>query len=326
MTISEIAKMAGVSAASVSRYLNQGYLSEDKKEKIRKVIEETGYRPSQQARMLRTKQTKMIGVVLPRIDSEAISRVVAGISKALSEKGYELLLANTQNDIEKELDYLEIFGSDRVDGIIFIATMLTNKHKQLISALNVPVVIVGQSCDYASCIYHDDKNAAKAITKLLLEKGRKNIAYFGVTRKDKAAGEQRYQGFMEEAESAGRKPAKQNRYECEFSMESGYETCKLAFEKDNHIDAIFCATDTIAVGAMKYLKEIGKKLPEEVSLTGFGHTRVSDIIIPALTTIHFYYKESGVEAASLLFEQIENEGVPEKKIKMGFEVIQQQSV
>lgn len=326
MTISEIAKMAGVSAAAVSRYLNQGYISEDKKEKIRRVIEETGYRPSVQAQMLRTKKTRMIGVVLPKIDSEAVSRVVAGISQGLSKREYELLLANTENNIEKELDYLKIFNNDRVDGIIFIATLLTARHKELIKALNVPVVVVGQACEYASCIYHDDKNAARALAELLLKRGRKRIAYLGVTRRDAAAGEQRYQGFMEAMGQAGRKPEETDMYECEFTMVSGYKRCREAFSRNPSIDGVFCATDTIALGAMKYLRELGKRLPEEVSLTGIGHTRISEITVPTLTTAHYYYEESGKEAVSLLFELLENENVPKKRVMMGFEVKEQESV
>lgn len=117
MNINEIAEQAGVSRAAVSRYLNNGYVSEEKKERIRKVIEETGYRPSTQAQMLRTKKTKMIGVVLPKINSSSISRMVAGISEVLSENGYQMLLANTDNNIEEELNYLEVFKENYVDGI-----------------------------------------------------------------------------------------------------------------------------------------------------------------------------------------------------------------
>ena len=101
MTIAEIAQRAGVSKAAVSRYLNKGYISSEKREAIRRVIEETGYIPSQQAQTLRTGKSHMIGVIVPRIDSEAVSRVVAGISRIFEEQGYRLLLANTENRIDK---------------------------------------------------------------------------------------------------------------------------------------------------------------------------------------------------------------------------------
>ena len=102
MTIKEIAQLAGVSSAAVSRYLNGGYVSEGKKEQIRKVIEETGYQPSAQARMLRTKKASLVGVVVPKINSESISRITAGIESVLAERGYQMLLAGTDNTPAKE--------------------------------------------------------------------------------------------------------------------------------------------------------------------------------------------------------------------------------
>ena len=130
MTIKEIARLAGVSSAAVSRYLNGGYVSEEKKEKIREIIEKTGYRPSIQARNLRTRQTRLVGVVVPKISSETISRVTDGIGKILQEKGYQMLLATTDNNPEKELEYMELFENYPVDGVILIATILTRKHRK----------------------------------------------------------------------------------------------------------------------------------------------------------------------------------------------------
>ena len=128
MNIGDIAKRAGVSRAAVSRYFNNGYISEEKKEAIRKVVEETGYRPSIQAQTLRTKKTRLVGVILPKIDSAAIGNVVAGILAVLNESGYQLLLADTQNNLKKELEYLNIFNEKQVDGVIFIATVFTQEH------------------------------------------------------------------------------------------------------------------------------------------------------------------------------------------------------
>lgn len=109
MNINEIARLAGVSRATVSRYLNKGYVSEEKKEIIRKVIEETGYQPSAQAQTLRTKKTSLVGVILPKINSDTISREVAGISDVLTARGYQLILANTNNNLDEELKYLSRF-------------------------------------------------------------------------------------------------------------------------------------------------------------------------------------------------------------------------
>lgn len=131
MTIKEIAQLAGVSSAAVSRYLNGGYVSEEKKEQIRKVIEETGYQPSAQARMLRTKKASLVGVVVPKINSESISRITAGIESVLAERGYQMLLAGTDNTPAKEVEYLRLFENYPMDGIILVGTMFTAGHLEI---------------------------------------------------------------------------------------------------------------------------------------------------------------------------------------------------
>ena len=152
MNIGEIAKLAGVSNAAVSRYFNNGYISEEKREAICRVVEETGYRPSLQAQTLRTRRTKMIGVILPKIDSASIGSMVAGILSILNEHGYQLLLADTQNDPERELEYLKVFNEKQVDGVIFIATIFTAGHKRLLKQIMLPLVILGQQLPGHHCV------------------------------------------------------------------------------------------------------------------------------------------------------------------------------
>ena len=188
MNIAEIARLAGVSSAAVSRYFNQGYISDEKREAIRKVVEQTGYRPSMQAQTLRTKKTKLIGVILPRIDSASIGSMVAGILSVTNEGGYHLLLTDTQNNPQKELESLTIFNEKQVDGVILIATVFTSEHKQFLKQMSVPVVLAGQSLPGANCICHDDYHATYDLTKMFLQKGRYRLGYMGVLMQDQAAG------------------------------------------------------------------------------------------------------------------------------------------
>ena len=108
MTMREVAELAGVSVAAVSRYLNGGYISGDKAARIQDAIDKTGYVRSNQARSLRTGSTRLVGVVVPKINSESISRLTAGVSEALQAAGYQMLLANTANDPACEIEYLEL--------------------------------------------------------------------------------------------------------------------------------------------------------------------------------------------------------------------------
>ena len=203
ININEIAKLAGVSRATVSRYLNNGYVSEEKRNIIAKVIEDTGYIPSAQARILRTKKSKLIGVIIPKLDSQSISREILGINEALSKEGYQIILADTFNNEHKELEYLKVLQNNQVDGIILIATVFTKQHKKLLQELSIPVVIVGQYLKGYSCIYNDDYNAAKDITKELIKDNRKNPGYIGVNLDDESAGSGRYNGYIDAIKEYG---------------------------------------------------------------------------------------------------------------------------
>ena len=171
MNIAEIAQLAGVSRAAVSRYFNNGYISQEKREAIRKVVEETGYRPSIQAQTLRTKKTKMIGVIVPKVASASIGKIVEGLLSHLEGNGYQTLLAVTQNDPKKELEYLSAFHEKQVDGVILLATILSPEHKRMLKKISVPVVIIGQQLNGYYCVCHDDYHASYDLTKLFLEKG-----------------------------------------------------------------------------------------------------------------------------------------------------------
>lgn len=325
MTIAEVAARAGVSKTAVSRYLNDGYVSAEKREAIRKAIEETGYVPSRQAQMLRTGQSGLIGVVLPRIDSESIGRVVRGISRVLGESRFQLLLANTENQEQKELEYLEVFRKGHVDGILLIATMLTPAHRRAIRECQVPVVVVGQYLADASCVYHDDCGAARALTNELIEAGCKNIAYLGVTTRDKAAGLSRKQGFQQALEEAGLSIDDARMELCDFSVESGEQACIRLMERGTAFDGVFCATDSIAVGAMRALQEREKQVPQMVKLVGVGHSRISGLVQPHLTTAHYFYEKSGEQAARILLEIIESGVDMRQQIKLGYDIVRRQS-
>ncbi len=180
MNIAEIAKRAGVSNAAVSRYFNNGYISEEKREKIRKVVEETGYRPSVQAQTLRTKKTKMIGMIVPKVASASLGRVVEGVLSILNENGYRMLLVVTQNDPEKELEYLDALDDKQVDGVILVATVFTAEHKRALKNMPVPTIIVGQQLAGHCCIYHDDYHASYELTKLFFDRGKEKLGYTNI--------------------------------------------------------------------------------------------------------------------------------------------------
>jgi len=320
VTINEIAKMAGVSRATVSRYLNDGYVSEEKKERIAGVIAETGYIPSSQAQMLRTKKTGLIGVIIPKISSDSIGRMVDGIGEELAKEGYQLLLASTNNNEREEVRYLQTFRNNYVDGVILIGTIFRKEHRKALEELEVPVVILGQQYEGYACVYQDDCHSARDVAELLTKSCR-HIAYIGVTPKDKAVGAARKKGFQTALSSKGLEPVAEK--QIAFRMEEGYQAMRQIVETIPYIDGVFCATDMIAAGALQYLREAG--LQRKVCVTGMGDSRIATILQPSLSTVHFHYKSSGREAARLLIEMLQKSEDVRKEIKMGYQIIERDS-
>lgn len=324
MNISEFAEYAGVSKSAVSRYFNNGYLSGDKREKIEKAIEETGYSPSFSAQAIKTRVTKLVGVILPKLSSESCARITEGISQVLYEHGYQILLMNTANDYSKELEYLELFRQNRVDGVIFLATIFTEVHRSLLNKMHIPVVIVGQQYKGFSCVCHDDYGAAYALTDLMLKNGAVSPAYIGVTD-DKAAGEARHNGFLKALSDNGVKLDKRHSTIAEFTVDSGYSCAKKIFSATERPDCIFCATDNIATGAILFCRENGIKVPDDVMICGVGDSKIGAVAAVPITSARLHYKTAGIEAAQMLLNAIGRTSDVPKIMKLDYEIVERES-
>lgn len=324
MNISDIARLAGVSKATVSRYLNDGYVSSDKRENIKRIIEETGYKPSSQARTLRKKRTGMIGVIIPKISSESVSRMVEGIGSILKKKGFKLLLADTANNSKEELTYLNALKEYNVDGIILLGTVLSKQHRITIEESEVPVVVLAQQLEGSPCVYYDDFDAAKSLTDLMVKTARK-IAYIGVSNKDRATGKNRYDGFMTASRENNIDTNRIITKEADYSLEAGYEQAGKILQEVPDVDTIVCATDNIALGAIKRIRELGMNIPQDIQIAGMGDSHMGMMSTPELTSIHYYYKTGGMEAAKLLLNMISGEEMVVREIKMSCKVVGRQT-
>ncbi len=328
MTMKELAELAGVSSSAVSRYLNGGSLSQAKRDRIRAAIDQTGYQPDPAAQMLRTGTTKNVALIIPKLDSESVSRVTRGISNKLLEEGYLSLLADTDNDPEKEVAYLKFFQNRQVAGIILLATVLTPRHEELLKRSSVPIVVIGQHFRQVPCVYHDDFGAAYEMAKLHLNRGRRKLAMIAVDDSDAAVGLNRRKGVEAAMQEFDLDPADLVLEQGDFSMESGRSAMKKILRRNGGIDSVICATDRMAFGALEFLKESGISVPDTVSISGFDDNWACSHISPHLTSVHFYYAESGVTAAQLLLELIDRQEQvePVKQTMLGYSLQERDSI
>lgn len=321
MTINEIAKLAGVSNAAVSRYLNGGSLSAEKRSRIKAVVEETGYQPDTYAQMLRTKKIRQIGVIVPKIDSNAVAAVTAGISKVLNKENYMFLLANTNNDERKELEYLSLFRANRVAGVILLATTITPKHEEMMASMNIPIVLVGQMHRKFPCVYHDDYGASKELDDMLMDSGRRNIGFIGISDRDIAVGKMRRQALLDAAREHGIPEEDVHVKIGDFTSEGTYRRAVELLEECPDLDCIVSATDVGAISAIQAVKEQGKRVPEDIAVIGIGDSWACTVVEPGLTTAHYYYEESGEEAAKMLLAILESkETMPVRQTMLGYEI------
>ncbi len=312
--------MAGVSRATVSRYFNDGYVSQEKRERIRAVVKATGYSPSQHAKSLRTGRSNTVGVIIPKINSASISRVVAGLTQVFAERGYQVLLANTDNDAEREVSYLRFFGEKRqVDGVILVATVFTDAHMEAMEALGLPIVVLDQELDGHACVYQNERGAVHDVTAKVLASA-KHPAYIGVFEDDLSAGRDRHLGFLDAVAEAGLEVPEQAQLIADFTVDAGYTAAEKLLEDYPELDTLVCATDSIAFGAMTCLREAGRRVPEDVQVTGVGDAELSQIVTPTLTTVHHHYKTSGIEAARMLCDQLAGD-VTQREVRMSYEVV-----
>lgn len=321
MTMRDVAKLAGVSSAAVSRYLNGGYISKEKAERVRAAIAETGYTPSHQARALRTGSNRLIGVIVPKINSESVSRITAGIGQVLRERGYQMLLADTENHAERELTYLDLFQSYPVDGIVLVATVLTPAHREALLAARVPVVMVGQDMPGVSCVSHDDYHAAFDLARAIARGHEGDVGYIGVLREDAAAGAGREDGFEAGLAAAGRGLPADLRREGSFTVESGYEAARDLIAAHPGLAFIACATDTMAAGAYRALAEAGAAEAAARHVSGFGDNVFLRAITGGIPTVHFSYLTSGIEGTTMLLDAIDAGGAEERHLRLGYELI-----
>lgn len=332
MKISEIAALAGVSPAAVSRYLNGGSISEEKKTKIKRVIEETGYVPNVAARSLRQRRSSSIGVIVPKINSDSVSNLLEGASSVLNGSRYLTMFANAGNDKKQELDYLRMMEEIRLAGVILMGTVFTPAHIRFFQESTMPIVVCGQNHPSVSCIYHDDRSAAHEITRRIIERGRRRLAFVGAAENDVSVGLNRRLGVEDAMNEAHISPSELVKTQVRFTLDEGYRGMNQILDGGFVPDGVICATDTLAVGAMKALTERGYRIPRDVSIGGIGGGQAGTIISPALTTVQLFHRESGEKAAQLLLSMIgynrehPGEKLPLTHTMLGYNLIERESV
>ena len=311
ISIKEIARLAGTSVATVSRVINKnGRYSAETEARVRQIIEEYNYQPNLLAKGLRENQMNLVGVIVSDLAGEFFSSIVREIESELFRQGYITILCNTYEKEEIEKGIIESLSTLRISGIIYVG----GKRSRYLFR-HVPVVYVDRRpperpAGQPTCfIGSNNVKGGYMAAERLLAAGRKNPAIV-LFEKELDTQEQRYLGFQRAIADLGLPGAAFTPYHVKkVDYENGLEVTRKIMEADPAHDAIFYASDILAIGGIHYLNEHGVSIPGQISVIGMDDIPSSARITPPLTTVRQQYIEFGRLAADAMVRMLNGETV-----------------
>lgn len=307
-TIKDVARRAGVAPSTVSNFLTgNARVSPPTAEKIQEAIDTLGYIPNLAARSLRINQTKTIGLIVPDISNPFFSEIVRTINHVSLRMEYALILCDSGGDGEREKVLLSNLLSQRVDGILMIHTGHRNDYAELAKSAARPIVFVDRAVSGIRSVVTDNLSGGKLAARHLLGLGHQRIGILaGGTHVRNV--QERLQAFISEVNAHGFSIDPQYIISGEQTFDTGREVDFLIKMREAPT-AIFATNDVIALGAWRKLHEMGVKIPEDVSLIGYDNIEMTEIAVPALTTIGQDKNEMGRQAVLALIEALETKQV-----------------
>ncbi|MBY6197553.1 trehalose operon repressor TreR [Vibrio hangzhouensis] len=299
LTILDIAKLSGVGKSTVSRVLtNDPKVKPETREKVERVIAEHGYVPSKSAQSMRGGGVqKVIGVIISRLDSPSENKAVSSMLNVLYGAGYDVVIMESQFDPVKTNEHLSVLRKRNVEGVIVFG--FTELDIEAVSLWNEKVVVIAMDTDQVSSINYDNQGLIRAVLDKLKQQGVDDLAYIGVDPEDKTTGLARLTAYQtwcvqHNLPAIHRTGA--------LHHESAY---KLVDEVlTDSLQAIVCASDTLALGTIKRLQELGR---EDVVVTGVGGNELLSFLFPNIYSIDPGYQQAGEKAANLLISQLKGE-------------------
>ncbi len=310
VTIRDVAKHAAISVATVSRFINQkAPVSQDVAERIQQVMLDLHYVPHATARLLATRQTKTIGLIVHNIHTDFFVPLLTGIESVVSKNQYNLLVATYKSPVRRNSQ--PPIGAHNTDGMLIFADSLSEEHLTHLSLNDFPLVLIHRTPPAnlkIPCVTVENKTATHKIIDHLIEVHNRRAIIFLNGPHEQEDTCWRQQGYCDSLEAHGI-PIDQNLImDGEFSGEIAYEKIKkLIAENKIPFNAIFSGNDDAAIGALTALQEADLRVPGDVSVVGFDDSRLSPFLNPPLTTVRAPTTEVGRCAANLLFNLINNQ-------------------
>lgn len=319
-SIKEIAQIANVSPATVSRVMNKKiYVDKDKKDRVLAAIEQTSYIPNKVARSLFTKSSNIIGFIVPNSANPFFTEIGRYMEQVAFERGYHVIFCNSSDDINKENEYAQNLISMNTDGIVLITN--NTKERQEIS---IPIVTIDREYEYENdflSVSSDHYQGGRLAVEHLYEKGCRKIAYVGGCERLSSAA-QRHGAYVD---FCTQHKLPDISIDCQFDFNDGLAKTEYLLEHFDGIDGIIAANDIVALAVYKILCRHGLQVPQQIKLIGYDNIRESSRVTPALTTIAQPVHEIAEITANNIIDIIEGKKVDVRKVVLPVKLIERET-
>ena len=320
-TIYDVARAAGVSIATVSKVINQtGRISDKTRSKVHKGMEELRYQPSMVASALTGKRMNTIGLLIKDLANPFFAEVARAVEDRGQELGFSVVMCSTDNDSEKEANYIALLKQKKVDGIIVAAGFQNDSALKELIRDHVPVALISQEIPELAIdsVSVDDYLGGYQVTSHLLSLGHRKIAMIA---EDGRSSDGRIRGFRQALREAGIAFVDEMLATCEASVEEGLRHGGRFLDAANPPTAIFASNDLLAIGVMKAARERNVKIPDDLSVAGFDNTILAAFAEPPLTSVAQPIQEMGRQVVDLLVESMENDKKTKQRVVLMPELV-----
>ncbi|WP_090123873.1 ribose operon transcriptional repressor RbsR [Kosakonia arachidis] len=318
-TMKDVARVAGVSTSTVSHVINKDrFVSDAVRDKVEAAIKTLNYAPSALARSLKINQTRTIGMLITASSNPFFSELVRGVERSCFERGYSLVLCNTEGDEQRMNSNLETLMQKRVDGLLLLCTETHQPSQEIMQRYpSIPTVMMDWApFDGDSDLIQDNSLlGGDMATQYLINKGFTRIACI-TGPLDKTPARLRLEGYREAMTRAGLTIREGDEIESDFEFGGGFDAMQALLAMNEPPQAVFIGNDAMAVGAYQALYQSGLKIPQDMAIVGYDDIELARYMTPPLTTIHQPKDELGELAIDVLIHRIADPGLQQQRLQL----------
>ncbi|HEY4624222.1 catabolite control protein A [Solibacillus sp. FSL R7-0668] len=328
VTIYDVAREANVSMATVSRVVNGNQnVKPATRKKVLEVIERLEYRPNAVARGLASKKTTSVGVIIPDISNNLNAELARGIEDIATMYRYNIILANSDQNEEKELSLLDTMLGKQVDGIVMMSEEVTESIQRAIEACPVPIVLAGSTCETEAIasVNIEYYNAAKEAVQRFIDNGHSRIAFVSGPLQYTVNGQHKLVAYKDALAQAGIELDEALIVEGDGSYDDGLESWATLATLETPPTAIFVGNDELAIGLVHGIQDSGKSVPDDVEIISFENSKLARMVRPQLTSVVLPLYDIGAVAMRLLTKFMNKEETDEQHVILPYRLEQRDS-